>query len=49
MGNGYKGVVVKNGKKNFQEFWILSFEFWIVGKADFELFNFEFWIVGKAD
>ena len=25
------------------EFWILSFEFWIVGKADCELFNFEFW------
>ena len=33
------------------EFWILNFEFWIVGKADLEFWvlNFEFWIVGKAD
>ena len=29
----------------------MSFEFWIIGKADFEFWvlNFEFWIVGKAD
>ena len=40
------------GSKNFlgreKEFWVLNVEFWIIGKADFELLNFELGIISLS-